>query len=123
MNQKKVLLAANVSTTISGSLPPKFKDPGCPCISVEIGGKKIERALCDLGASVNLLPYSVYLQLGLEELQPTSVTLQLADRSVRVPKGILKDVLVQIGSFVYPADFIVLDTCPNLGVSDQALSF
>ena len=56
----------------------------------------------------------------MEELQPTSVTLQLADRTVRVPKGILKDVLVQIGSFVYPADFIVLDTCPNIGVSDQA---
>ncbi|RVW78423.1 Retrovirus-related Pol polyprotein from transposon 17.6 [Vitis vinifera] len=60
---------------------------GCPTISVMIGGKVVEKALLDLGASVNLLPYSVYKQLGLGELKPTSITLSLADRSVKIPRG------------------------------------
>ncbi|XP_062158755.1 uncharacterized protein LOC133866234 [Alnus glutinosa] len=64
-------------------LPIKHKDPGCPTISCMIGVSRIEKALLDLGASVNLLPYWVYLQLGLGELKPTSMTLQLADRSVK----------------------------------------
>ncbi|KAL6328603.1 hypothetical protein AAG906_002109 [Vitis piasezkii] len=58
--------------------PLKYKDPGCPTISVMIGGTVVEKALLDLGASVNLLPYSVYKQLGLGELKPTSITLSLA---------------------------------------------
>jgi hypothetical protein len=66
----------------------------------------------DLGASVNLLPYSVYVQLGLGELKPTSMTLQLADRSVKVPRGIVEDVLIKVDKFYFPVDFIVLDTEP-----------
>jgi hypothetical protein len=61
---------------------------------------------------VNLLPYSVYLQLGLEELKPTSMTLQLADRSVKVPRGIVEDLLIKVDKFYFPMDFIVLDTEP-----------
>jgi hypothetical protein len=64
----------------------------------------------DLGPSVNLLPYSVYLQLGLGELKPTTMTLQLADRSVKVPWGIVEDVLIKVDKFYFPVDFIVLDT-------------
>jgi hypothetical protein len=75
-----------------------------------IGVSQIERALLDLGASVNLLPYSVYLQLGLGELKPTSMTLQLADRSVKVPRRIVEDVLIKVDKFYFPLDFIVLDT-------------
>ena len=63
-------------------------------------------------ASVNLLPYSVYLQLGLGELKPTPVTLQLADRSIKIPRGIIEDVLVQVDKFYFLVDFIVLDTQP-----------
>ncbi|RVW82030.1 Retrovirus-related Pol polyprotein from transposon 17.6 [Vitis vinifera] len=62
----------------------------------------VEKALLDLGASVNLLPYSVYKQLGLGELKPTSITLSLADRSVKIPRGIIEDVLVQVDNFYYP---------------------
>jgi hypothetical protein len=61
---------------------------------------------------VNLLPYSVYLLLGLGELKPTSMTLQLADRSVKVPRGIVEDVLIKVDKFYFPMDFIVLDTEP-----------
>ena len=61
---------------------------------------------------MNLMPYSVYKQLGLSELKPTNITLSLADRSVKIPKGIVEDVLVKIDKFYYPVDFVVLDTEP-----------
>ncbi|RVW45762.1 Retrovirus-related Pol polyprotein from transposon 17.6 [Vitis vinifera] len=76
---KKAFLTEQVSAIIQCKSPLKYKDPGCPTISVMIGGKVVEKALLDLGASVNLLPYSVYKQLGLGELKPTSITLSLAD--------------------------------------------
>ncbi|XP_058217329.1 uncharacterized protein LOC131328401 [Rhododendron vialii] len=110
--QKKVFLTEQVSSIIQTNVVPKYKDSGCPTISITIGDKKIEKALLDLGASVNLLPYSVYEQLGLGEMRPTPVTLQLADRSIRVPRGMVEDVLVQVDNFIYPVDFVVLDTCP-----------
>ena len=94
------------------SSPLKYKDPRCPTISVMIGGKVVEKALLDLEASVNLLPYSVYKQLGLGELKPTSITLYLADRSVKSPRGIIEDVLVQVDNFCYQVYFVVLHTNP-----------
>ena len=72
----------------------------------------VERALLDLGASVNLLPYSIYKQLGLGELKATTITLFLANRLIKVPRGVVEDVLVQIEKFYYPMDFVVLDTEP-----------
>jgi hypothetical protein len=106
-----------VSSILQCKLPIKYKDPGCPTITCIIEVSQIERALLDLGASVNLLPYSVYVQLGLGELKPTTMTLQLADRSVKVPPGIVEDVLIKVDKFYFPVDFIVLDTEPvhNLG--------
>ena len=65
-----------------------------------------------MGASVNLLSYSVYKQLGLGELKPTNITLSLADQSVKIPKGKVEDVLVKVDKFYYPMDFVVLDTEP-----------
>ena len=97
----------------------KYKDPGSPTISVNIGGTCIDKALLDLGASVNLLPYSVYKQLGLGEMKPTNITLSLADRSVKIPKGIVEDVLMKVDKFYYPVDFIVLDTEPVAGGTNQ----
>ncbi|RVW21502.1 Retrovirus-related Pol polyprotein from transposon 297 [Vitis vinifera] len=113
---KKAFLTEQVSAIIQCKSPLKYKDPGCPTISVMIGGKVVEKALLDLGASVNLLPYSVYKQLGLGELKPTSITLSLADRSVKIPRGIIEDVLVQVDNFYYPVDFVVLDTDPLNGL-------
>ncbi|XP_073024280.1 uncharacterized protein [Primulina eburnea] len=110
--KKKAFLAEQVSAIIQNNNTLKYKDPGCPTISCIIGERKIKKALLDLGASVNLLPYSVYQELNLGELKPTSVTLLLADRSVKVPRGMVEDVLVQVDNFVYPVDFIVLDTQP-----------
>ena len=90
----------------------KYKDPGCPIISCIIGDNKIDHVLLVLGASVNLLSFSVYQQLNLGELKSTSITLLLADRSVKVPKGIVEDVLLRVDKFIYPVDFIILETEP-----------
>ncbi|RVW27153.1 Pro-Pol polyprotein [Vitis vinifera] len=111
---KKAFLTEQVSAILQCKSPLKYKDPGSPTISVMIGGKVVEKALLDLGASVNLLPYSVYKQLGLGELKPTAITLSLADRSVKIPRGVIEDVLVQVDNFYYPVDFIVLDTDPTV---------
>nr|CAN81168.1 hypothetical protein VITISV_022917 [Vitis vinifera] len=108
--KKKAFLTEQVSAIIQCKTPIKYKDPGCPTISVNIGNTFVKRALLDLGASVNLLPYSVYKQLGLGELKSTSITLSLADRSVKFPRGIIEDVLIQIDNFYYLVDFVVLDT-------------
>ena len=110
--EKKAFLTEQVSAIIQSKNPVKYKDPGSPTISVNIGGTCIDKALLDLGASVNLLPYSVYKQLGLGELKPTNITLSLADRSVKIPKGIVEDVLVRVDKFYYLVDFVVLDTEP-----------
>jgi hypothetical protein len=109
---KKVLLTEHVSSLIQHNTPPKFKDPGAPTISCIIGQKEIDKALLDLGAGVNLLPYSVYQQLGLGELKPTTVILQLADRSIKKSRGIIEDVIIKVDKFFFPVDFIVLDTEP-----------
>ncbi|XP_052297265.1 uncharacterized protein LOC127902397 [Citrus sinensis] len=107
---KKTFLTEQTSNLLQCKMPPKFKDPGSPTISCVIGNKFFNKALLDLGASVNLLPSSVYMQLGLGELKPTSIILQLADRSMKIPRGIIEDVLIQIDKFYYPVDFIVIDT-------------
>ena len=101
-----------MSAIIQCKTPVKYKDPGYPTILVNIGGTCVEKSFLDLGANVNLLPYSVYKQLGLGELKPTTITLSLADRSVKIPKGAVEDVLVQVDKFYYPVDFVVLDTEP-----------
>jgi hypothetical protein len=110
--KKKAFLAEQVSAILQNDNALKYKDPGCPTIPCFIGEHKIEKALLDLGASVNLLPYSVFQSLNLGELKPTPVTLLLADRSVKVPRGIVEDVLVQVDKFIYFVDFIVFDTQP-----------
>ncbi|KAH9658012.1 hypothetical protein KPL70_023319 [Citrus sinensis] len=110
--QKRAFLAEHVSSILSTNSALKYKDPGCPTIFCTIGDHKIGHALLDLSASVNLLPYSVYQQLNLGEFKPTSTTLLLADRSIKVPKGIIENVLVQVHKFIYPVDFIILETEP-----------
>ncbi|XP_052290903.1 uncharacterized protein LOC127900312 [Citrus sinensis] len=117
--QKRAFLAEQVSSILSTNSALKYKDPGCPTISCTIGDHKIGHVLLDLGASVNLLPYSVYQQLNLGELKPTSTTLLLADRSIKVPRGIIENVLVQVDKFIYPVDFIVLEMEPNANECKQ----
>ena len=109
---KEAFMIEQSTSLIRNNLPPKYKDLGSPTISIVVGISKLGHALVDLGASVNLLPYSVYVDLGLGELEPTNITLQLADRSVKIPRGIVNDVLVQVDKFYFPMDFVALDTQP-----------
>ena len=116
---KEAFMTEQSTSLIRNNLPPKYKDPGSPTISIVVGNSKLRHALVDLGASVNLLPYSVYVDLGLGELEPTNITLQLVDRSVKIPRGIVKDVLVQVDKFYFPVDFVVLDTQPVVNQGTQ----
>ena len=102
-----VNLTEECSAIIQRKLPQKLKDPGSFTIPCTIGNAIFERALCDLGASNNLMPLCG--RLGLGEARPTTVTFQLADRSLKHLRGIIEDVLVKVDKFIFPADFIVLD--------------
>ena len=104
-----VNLTATCSAVMKKELPEKMKDPGSFTIPCIIGGVEIQKALCDSGASINLMPLSIAKQLSLGELIPTSITLQMADKSMVKPEGVLEDVLVTVGKFVFPVDFIILD--------------
>ncbi|XP_019257998.1 PREDICTED: uncharacterized protein LOC109236256 [Nicotiana attenuata] len=108
-----VALTEKCSSRIQSKLPRKLKDPGSFTIQISIGKHAVGRALCDLGASINLMSLSVFRQLGLGELRPTTVILQLFDRSLAHPEGVIGDVLFQMGSFIFPADFIILDYEPD----------
>ncbi|KAI5323844.1 hypothetical protein L3X38_032917 [Prunus dulcis] len=106
---EQVALSEEVSAVLQRKLPPKLKDPGSFSIPCIVGDFKFQKALLDLGASINLMPYHVYEKLNLGELQATSVSIQLADRTIRYPKGILEAVLVKVEELILPADFLVLE--------------
>ncbi|XP_071734241.1 uncharacterized protein [Rutidosis leptorrhynchoides] len=90
-------------------IPPKLGDKGRFTVPCYLQDVQIRNALVDLGASVNLMPYSLFRKLGLIDLNPTRMTIQLADRSVKLPRGITEDVLVRVDKFAFPVDFIIMD--------------
>ncbi|XP_070022297.1 uncharacterized protein [Nicotiana sylvestris] len=104
-----VALTEECTSRVQNKLPQKLKDPGSFKIPVRIGNIDVGHALCNLGASINLMPLSLFKQLGLGAPRPTTVMLQLADRSIAHPEGVIEDVLLQIGKFIFHADFIILD--------------
>ncbi|GJR36202.1 retrovirus-related pol polyprotein from transposon TNT 1-94 [Tanacetum coccineum] len=97
------------ATRVNDSLPQKEKDSGSFTLPCYINNVCFENALTDLGASINVMPFLTYLNLGLGELAHTKLTVELADKTVKHPKGIAENVLVGIGKFVFPVDFIILD--------------
>ncbi|KAM2257796.1 hypothetical protein ACFXTH_003094 [Malus domestica] len=110
IREKEVVhVSENVSAMLQRKLPPKCKDPGSFTIPCVIGNTRFEHAMLDLGASINVMPYSVYASMNLGELKNDGVIIQLADRSNAYPKGVLEDVLVQVDHLIFPADFYVLD--------------
>ena len=104
-----VNLTATCSAVIKKTLPEKMKDPRSFTIPCVIGEFEFQKALCDSGASINLMPLFVAKKLSLGELTPTTVTLQMADRTMAKPEGVIEDVLVKVGKFIFPVDFIILD--------------
>ncbi|XP_021727703.1 uncharacterized protein LOC110694848 [Chenopodium quinoa] len=97
------------SSFIHNELPKKMEDPGNFSILCEIKGKMFNNAFCDLGASVSVMPYSIFKKLKLGELLPSNITLQLADQTIMIPKERVEDVHLKIGGFTIPVDFIVLE--------------
>ncbi|XP_022040727.1 uncharacterized protein LOC110943287 [Helianthus annuus] len=106
---KKIALTEKVSAVLSGELPPKLRDLGAPLIPIQVGEFKMSRALLDLGASVSILPGSLYDQYDFGPLKQADTTVVLADLMLKLPRGILRDVIVKVDEFYYPVDFLVLD--------------
>ena len=104
-----VALSEECSSILKKKLPPKLKDPSSFTIPCAIGNVVFERSLCDLGASINLMSWSIFKKLKLGEARPMKVTLQLAYRSLTHPHGIIEDVLVKVDKFIFPVALIILD--------------
>ncbi|KAI3813801.1 hypothetical protein L1987_18536 [Smallanthus sonchifolius] len=94
---------------VQNKLPKKLAEPGQFTIPFLLGSLPMNHALADLGASINLMPYSIYEQLDLEDPKPTRMSISLVDRSVKYPRGIVENLLVKIDKFVFPMDFVILD--------------
>ncbi|XP_027152320.1 uncharacterized protein LOC113752407 [Coffea eugenioides] len=118
---EKIYMGESVSAVLQQKLPPKHKDPGMFTVPCKIGNVKVEKALIDLGAAVNIMPRSIYNFLNLGPLKETSVIMQLADRSNAYPDGVLEDILVQVDKLVFPADFYVLEMDDDFSVSPLIL--
>jgi len=104
-----VELEAGCSAIIQKSLPQKSKDPGNFTLPVIIGNFSVAKALLDLGASTDLTPLSMLKKIGDVEILPTRMTLQLADRLIKHPHGIVEDLLVKVDKFYFPVDFVIMD--------------
>ncbi|XP_057986555.1 uncharacterized protein LOC131171116 [Hevea brasiliensis] len=102
-------LTKECSALLQNKLPPKLKEPGSFSIPCHIGETSIEKALCDLGASVSLMPLSICEKLKVGDLKPTTISLQLANRSIKYPVEILENVPLKGGKFFIPVDFAVLE--------------
>ncbi|GJY23574.1 retrovirus-related pol polyprotein from transposon TNT 1-94 [Tanacetum coccineum] len=104
-----VKLNARCFAILQNKLPPKEKDPGSFILPCAIGTTTLSNALADLGASISIMPFSLFKRLGFENPKHINMVIEMADRSMKSPKGIVKNVLVKINKFISPVDFIILD--------------
>ncbi|XP_058009520.1 uncharacterized protein LOC131183217 [Hevea brasiliensis] len=107
-DNETVALTEECSAILQNKLRLKLKDPGSFSIACLIGNMNIDKALYDFGASVSLMPLSICQKLNIRELRPTTLLLQLTDRSVKYPVGILENIPIKVGKFFIPVDFVVL---------------
>ncbi|GJY70513.1 DNA-directed DNA polymerase [Tanacetum coccineum] len=105
----KITLNERCSAVLLNKIPFKEKDPGSFTIPCVIGKMGIEKRLADFGASISLMPYSMYARLDLGELKPTRMCIELANNTTQYPRGIAENVIVKIDKFIFPVDFVVLD--------------
>ena len=107
--ERIVILTETCNAMIQKTLPEKMQDPGSFTIPCKIRDADMGKALCDSEASINLMPLSVAKRLSLGELTLMAMTLQMADMTLANPEGILEDVLIKVGKFVFPVDFVVIN--------------
>jgi len=106
----KAFLASSTSSILFQQIPVKYKDPGCLTISIVLGDQLVHRVLLHLGANANLIPFTENEMLELGELKPTKMVIELADRSTRLPRSIVEDVLIIVDKVIYLVDFVVIET-------------
>ncbi|GKD73780.1 reverse transcriptase domain-containing protein [Tanacetum coccineum] len=122
-------LSDESSAMIQNKVPPKLGDPGSFLIPCNFNITFSCNALADLGASINLMPYSLYGKLSLKTLKPTKMSVRLADRSFKYPVGIVENMLIEVGKFNFPTDFVILEMEEdskkqlNLGVGTERMIF
>ena len=104
-----IALTEECSAILQKKLPSKLQDPGSFAIPFSIENSLSGIALCDLGASINLMPPSMFKRLNLGEAKPTTIVLQMADRSYKHPRGVIENVLVKVNKFLFPAYYVILD--------------
>ncbi|XP_006590030.1 uncharacterized protein LOC114371458 [Glycine soja] len=115
IDNENIVVGGNYSAIIQRKLPKKFKDPGSVTIPCTIGKEAVNKALIDLGASINL-PMSMCKRIENLKIDPSKMTLQLADRSITRPYGVVEDVLVKIRHFTFPVDFVIMDIEEDMGI-------
>ncbi|XP_070047406.1 uncharacterized protein [Nicotiana tomentosiformis] len=108
LNFETIKVTHHVSAIVH-SMAPKLEDPDASTIPCTIGSAEFAKSLCDLGASINLMPYSVFKTLGIGKPRPTFIRFQMADRIMMRPLGVIEDVLVRVDKFILSADFVILD--------------
>ncbi|XP_040947300.1 uncharacterized protein [Gossypium hirsutum] len=109
IGNERVNVGENVSAILQKKVLPKYKDKCMFAISCEIGNVGIKKAMRDLGASINVMSYPIYKLINTGPLKKIGVIIQLADRSVIYPEGLLEDVLVKVNELVFPADFYIIN--------------
>ncbi|XP_070042972.1 uncharacterized protein [Nicotiana tomentosiformis] len=108
MNCETIKMTHQMSEILH-SMAPKLEDPGAFIIPCTIRSVAFAKTLCDLGASINLIPYLVFETFGIGQPRPTSMRLQVADRTMKRSLGMIEDVLVRVNKFIISADFVILD--------------
>ena len=106
---EKVSIRENISVVLQKKLPTKCKDPAMFSISCKIGNMKFDKAMLDLGSSINVMSRSLFKQLKIGELKGIGLVIHLADTSCAYPDGVIKDVFVQVDKLVFPTDFFILN--------------
>ncbi|XP_070054106.1 uncharacterized protein [Nicotiana tomentosiformis] len=108
MNFETIKLTHQMSEIVH-SIASKLEDPDAFTIPCTIGSAEFAKVLSDLGASINLMPYSIFKTLGIKQPRPISMRLQMVDRTIKRPLGVIENVLVHVDKFILPADFVILD--------------
>jgi len=109
LEDETVELEAECNAIIQKAIPQKSCDPGSFTLPITVGNLYVGKALLDLGASINLISLSMLRRIREVEVRPTCMTLELADRSIKCPYGIVEDLLVKVDKFLFPIDFVVMD--------------
>ncbi|XP_006598580.1 uncharacterized protein LOC114386170 [Glycine soja] len=109
IHSDNIVVEGNCCAVIQRILPPKYKDLGSVTIPCSIGSVSVGKALIKLGANISLMPLSMCRRIGELDIMPTRMTLQLVDRSITRPYGVVKDVLLKVRQFTFPVDFVIMD--------------